>query len=167
MPTHTEQHVFPHNPERMFDLVADVERYPEFLPLWQEAAVTSRKGNVYYTDQVVLMGLMRQRFRSKTVLQRLARIDVISVKGPFRRFTIRWDFKPMPNESCSVDCSLVCEADSFFLEGIIGAVLASVARDIVMAFDKRADEVYGNDVQSDSAECPLTDGILCERDAAA
>lgn len=143
MPIHSAQRVLQYTPEQVFDLVADVESYPAFLPFWQEATVSDRKGNVYYTDQVLLIGPAAQSVRSETVLSRPKRIDVRALKGPFRDFAIRWSFKPMPDERCRVDCSLAVNSESLLLQSLLGVVVAPAAHDIVTAFEKRARDVYG------------------------
>ncbi len=66
--SHKVSRVLPYEREQVFDLVADVERYPDFLPWWVAVRVSQRDGEVYYTDQVVRFGLIRERFSSKPVL---------------------------------------------------------------------------------------------------
>lgn len=143
MAAHKEQRLLPYSPELIFDLVADVESYPAFLPLWKQAKVSYRQGNVYSTDQVIQIGPARKRFRSKTVLQRPKRIDITSSDRLFRHFAIRWIFEPTPDGACRVDFVLTCEARSRLLQGVFDVVLLDAAQSIVSAFEKRARELYG------------------------
>lgn len=77
---------------RVFDLVADVEGYPEFLPLWRDAEVYRRDGDIYYTEQEVGLGRISERFRTRTHLVRPLHIKVTSEDDRFDEFFIRWDF---------------------------------------------------------------------------
>jgi hypothetical protein len=77
----------PYSPKQLFDLAADVERYPDFVPWWVAARVWKREGNVYYTDRVIGFAMVRKRFRSKTILHRPERIDVTSTDGPVTALT--------------------------------------------------------------------------------
>ncbi|MGC1955461.1 MAG: type II toxin-antitoxin system RatA family toxin [Gammaproteobacteria bacterium] len=142
--TYSDRRVMPYRAEQVFDLVADVERYPEFLPMWEEATIVERGRNFYHTDQVVRVGLLRTRFRSKTVLSRPRHIEVISCEGLFRRFSIGWHFAKIPGgKSCQVDCHLVWEVRSPLLHNILQLILVEAGQSIVTAFEQRADELYG------------------------
>ncbi len=88
MPSHKVSCALHHEPEQLFDLAADVERYPNFLPWWVAACIRERDRDVYYTDQVVGFGIGRASFSSKTVLRRPERIDVTSTDRPFRHFNL-------------------------------------------------------------------------------
>ncbi len=137
MPTHAEKRMLPYSREQMFNLVADVERYPEFLPLWSNVRVFRRRGNIYYTDQEVGLGPIRQRFHTRTALMRPERIEVSSTDSNFRAFHIDWDFADAP-EGCRVDIALRWEVRSWLLQRAIDMVLAETARNMVDAFERRA-----------------------------
>lgn len=138
----------PYDAERLFDLAADVERYPEFLRWWIAARIWQRETNVYYTDQVLGLGPLRIRFGSKTILRRPERIDVTSDEPPFQRFRLTWIFEPQPDLRCRV--SLVAEIDfrSRLLERMVGQILAASLADIIRAFEARARQLYGSTEQS-------------------
>ncbi len=76
MPTHAEKRFLPYTPEQMFDLVVDIERYPEFLPWCTGARIRSREGNVIHADLVIGYKMFRERFSSKVLLDRPRRVDV-------------------------------------------------------------------------------------------
>jgi coenzyme Q-binding protein COQ10 len=136
--------VMPYRAEQIFDLVADVERYPEFLPTWEEATIIDRCGHVYHTDQVVRVGLLRTRFRSKTVLKRPRHIEVTSSEGLFRRFSIGWHFTRIAGgKECRVSIDLVWEVHSPLLHTILELMLVEAGQSIVTAFERRAHEIYG------------------------
>ncbi len=94
MPTHAEKRVLPHTPERLFELVADVDRYDEFLPWCRAARVTKREGNVIHADLVIGFKMFREKFSSKVTLSRPDRIDVEYSHGPFKYLNNHWKFIP-------------------------------------------------------------------------
>ena len=126
--------------EMLFDLVADVERYPEFLPLWSTARIRARKGNVYYTEQEIGLGPIRERFRTRTALERPRTIEVKSTDGLFRKFLIRWQFEEEGTD-CLVSISLTWEVRSRLLQRAIDSLLPMTARSMVAAFEQRAQDV--------------------------
>jgi coenzyme Q-binding protein COQ10 len=141
---YSERRILPYRAEQMFDLVADVERYPEFLPMWEKARVIDRARHVYHTDQVVRVGVLRTRFRSKTVMSRPRHIEVTSSEGLFRRFSIAWRFAQIPGgKGCQVDCDLLWQVRSPLLQNILQLILAEAGQSIVTAFEQRAHELYG------------------------
>lgn len=149
--TYSQRRVMLYRAEQIFDLVADVERYPEFLPMWEEAKIVKRGRNVYHTDQVVRVGLLRTQFRSKTALRRPRHIEVTSCDGFFRRFSIGWHFAQAPGgEGCEVVCDLVWEVHSSMLQSILQLALAEAGRSIITAFERRAQALYGEPVTAAS-----------------
>lgn len=149
MPVHRESRVLPYRRDQFFDLVADVESYPAFLPLWRSARIYRRNGDVYYTEQEVGMGpLMSQRFRSRTKLDRPTDIVVTSDAGVFKHLRIGWHFESTPEDGCRVDFEMSCEASSPMMRQFIDFMLLETARSMVEAFEKRARETYGRDAQS-------------------
>jgi coenzyme Q-binding protein COQ10 len=123
----------------VFDLVADVERYPEFLSLWRSARVYHREANTYLTEQEIGLGPIRERFRTRTVLNRSARIDVTSDDALFRTFEIYWEFAPV-RSGCRAVVGLQWEMRSRPLQKAIELLLPSVARSMVDAFRARAEQ---------------------------
>jgi coenzyme Q-binding protein COQ10 len=142
MPSHEAHCDFAYMPEQLFDLAADVECYPEFLPWWIAARVRRREGNTYYTDQVVGFGAIRQRFASKTVLQRPERIDVTSSDWKFRRFHLTWLFDPLPDKGCRATLAVDLKLRSNLAQDLFrGAIIATVGS-IMSAFEARAHRQY-------------------------
>ncbi len=138
MSTHSEQRIIACSPERFFDIVADVESYPDFLPFWRDAKVYRRAGHVYYTRQEIGIGPVRESFRSKTVLQPPSQIDIVSSEQIFREFAIHWEFRPAVDGGCQVRFELSIEARAGLLRKIMNAMLTDVARGMVSAFERRA-----------------------------
>lgn len=143
MPSYAEQRRLAYTPEQLFDLAADVERYPEFLPWWIAARIGNRGLEAYHTEQVIGFRWIRVRFASRTVLHRPERIDVTSEEGPFRRFEIHWSFQPAPEGGCHVGFRLDVEPRSKLVYNLLSLLLGDAARRVVTSFEKRARQLYG------------------------
>jgi coenzyme Q-binding protein COQ10 len=118
-------------------MVADVERYPDFLPLWREARIYERWTNVYWTEQTVGLGPVRESFRTKTTLQKPLRIEIVSTDDLFTNFFISWDFHPV-GRGCRASIALTWEMRSQKMQRAIDLLLSHAARSMVVAFEKRA-----------------------------
>jgi coenzyme Q-binding protein COQ10 len=132
----------PYSPEQLFDLAADVERYPEFLRWWMAARVRKREAEVYYTDQVLGLGPIRVEFESRTVLCRPERIDVTSNEPPFRKFKLSWLFDSHPGGRCRVTLIAELEFRSHLLERLVDKAAAAGMNDIIDSFVARAQRLY-------------------------
>ena len=142
MPTHAEKRVLPYAPEQLYGLVADVERYPEFLPWCRAARVTRREENVVYADLIIGFKVFRERFTSKVTLDPPAAIGVQYVKGPMRHLNNQWRFEPHP-EGCLIDFYVEFEFRSALLQRVIGVLFNEAVRRMVSAFEARARALYG------------------------
>ena len=138
-----------HSASEMFALVADVEKYPEFVPLCQSLRVKSRtaKGeglDVVIADMTVAYKLIRETFTSRVTLDRPnLTIFVEYLSGPFSRMHNRWLFTPQGEGACDVEFHLDYEFKSRMLTMLMGAMFDTAFRRFAAAFEKRADEVYG------------------------
>jgi coenzyme Q-binding protein COQ10 len=133
----------------LFDLAADVERYPTYLRWWISAQVRQREANAYCTDQILGLGPIRIKFASKTNLHRPRRIDVTSDQSPFRQFRLSWVFAPESAAGCRVSLAVELEFNSGLLEKVVEQALPAAIADILTAFEARAHRLYG------SAEQPI------------
>lgn len=143
MSTHSGRCRLPYTSEQLFDLVADVERYPEFLPGWVAARVRKREGSVYYADQVVGFAMFRHRFRSKTILCRPDRIDVTSTDGPIRDLHLVWLFEPLADQGCEVSLSVELDLHSRLIQNRTARIIRRAVASIMSAFEARAHRLYG------------------------
>ncbi|KQT48698.1 cyclase [Aureimonas sp. Leaf454] len=139
-----------HAPDQMFDLVADVEKYPEFLPLCQRLEVRSsreRDGKtLLVADMTVAYKMVRETFTSQVLLNREARqIDVKYVDGPFRYLDNRWTFEPRGDGGCEVGFDIDYEFKSRTLGLLMGSMFDYAFRRFATAFETRADAIYGPD----------------------
>ena len=145
MPTHAEKRRLPHSPEQMFDLVSDVEKYPEFLPWCVATRIRSRdeNGETITADMVIGYKMFRERFTSKVVLDRPGMcIDVAYSEGPFRYLNNHWLFLE-DGDGTIVDFYVDFEFRSKLLQKLIGVVFNEAVKIMVHAFEKRALKIYG------------------------
>ena len=142
MPTHAEKRVLPYTPTQMYELVADVERYPEFLPWCLAARVRKHEGNLMVADLVIGFRMVKERFTSHVTLKRPTCIDVEYTHGPLRHLNNHWLFQPHP-EGCLIDFYIDFEFRSKVLQKLIGALFNEAVQRMVRAFDARAHELYG------------------------
>jgi coenzyme Q-binding protein COQ10 len=133
----------------MFDLVADVERYPEFVPLCQALRVRTRTPagegrETLVADMTVAYKLMRETFTSRVTLDRPAlTITVEYLNGPFSHMENRWNFAPVSEQACEVVFFISYEFRSRMLGLLMGAMFDAAFRRFSEAFERRADVVYG------------------------
>ncbi len=143
MPTRNADGVLSYSPEQLFDLVADVERYPEFVPGWVAARVERLDEETYATDQMVRFRALRRRFSSRTVLSRPERIDIHCQDKAFRRFDIHWSFDRLDGEGCRVRVSMDYEFRSRALQKLLGELPGTMTESMIGAFAQRASQLYG------------------------
>jgi coenzyme Q-binding protein COQ10 len=143
MPTHAERRLLPYTAEQLFDLVADVERYPEFLPWCIGARIRERRANVIVADLLIGFKMVRERFTSRVVLDRPRRIDVSYSEGPFRYLNNHWIFAPQPEGGCVIDFYVDFEFRSRMLQKIIEVLFNEAVKRMVGAFEARARQLYG------------------------
>jgi coenzyme Q-binding protein COQ10 len=142
MPTHAEKKILRYTPEQMFDLVADVRRYPEFLPWCVGARILSRDEQVLVADLTIGFKMFRETFRSRVGLDRPGHIHVTYETGPFRYLNNHWRFSAVP-QGCEVDFFVDFEFRSRILQMAIGVVFNEAVRLMVRAFERRAMALYG------------------------
>ncbi|AHJ62989.1 type II toxin-antitoxin system RatA family toxin [Granulibacter bethesdensis] len=142
MPKHAERKSVPYQAAQMFDLVADVGRYPEFLPWCVGARVRSRTETLMIADLTIGFGPFRETFTSRVGLHGPERIDVRYENGPFRYLNNRWTFIPHAN-GCTIDFFVDFEFRNRLLQAAIGTVFTETVRRMVNAFLKRAENLYG------------------------
>lgn len=130
-------------PEQIFALVADVERYPEFVPYWQAVRIRNRREAGYHTDQVVRLGPVRHTFSTDTHLRTPEEICVLSQDPPFRKLSLQWKFNLAEDGGCRISLNVEFELRSLALRAL-GALLSrdSINR-MIDAFETRAGTVYG------------------------
>jgi coenzyme Q-binding protein COQ10 len=153
MPTFSSKRRVQHRADQMFDLVADVERYPEFVPLCQSLKIRQRTPKpdgteIVIADMTVSFRLVRESFTSEVTLDRPnLKIGVRYLRGPFSNLENRWMFEPKGDDkqadSCDVSFFITYEFKSRVLAALMGAMFDATFSRFSAAFEKRADTVYG------------------------
>ncbi|MCL6281997.1 type II toxin-antitoxin system RatA family toxin [Ruegeria sp. 2012CJ41-6] len=148
MPKHSETRRLPYSAQQMYDLVADVGKYPEFLP-WCAAARVRRtyddgRARVMEADLVVSFQVFREKFGSRVTLYDADhRIDTEYLDGPFKYMKSNWGFADVPDGGCDVSFHVKFEFRNIMLQTVIGMVFNEAMHQIVRAFEERAKVLYG------------------------
>jgi coenzyme Q-binding protein COQ10 len=149
MPQFTTRRSVRHSADDMFDLVADVEKYPQFVPLCQSLRVRKRTPaevgiEILIADMTIAYKLIRETFTSKVTLDRpRLQILVQYLDGPFKRMENRWSFVATGEKRCDVEFAIDYEFKSRMLGMVMGAMFETAFRKFSSAFEVRADQVYG------------------------
>jgi coenzyme Q-binding protein COQ10 len=159
MPTHAERRAVPYTPQQIFELVADVERYPEFLPWCAAARIRKREGaDAFVADLVIGYKMFREHFTSRVGLHRPYRIDVTYSQGPFRYLNNHWLFEPADGGGCVIDFYVDFEFHSRALQKVIQKLFNEAVQRMVNAFEKRAHTLY----QSVDGRSGASPGVTAE-----
>jgi coenzyme Q-binding protein COQ10 len=142
MPTHAEKKILRQTPEQIFQIVADVHRYPEFLPWCVGARILSRDEGRLKADLTIGFKMFRETFRSEVTLERPEKIEVKYLNGPFRYLNNTWRLTAVPGGT-EVDFFVDFEFRSKLLQAVIGTVFNEAVRMMVRAFERRAMALYG------------------------
>jgi coenzyme Q-binding protein COQ10 len=148
MPRFTSKRRVPHRASEMFDLVADVERYPEFVPFCQALKIRKRTPGpdgteIVVSDMTVSFKLVKETFTSEVTLDRAnLKIGVRYLRGPFSNMETRWTFEAKGEDACDVGFFTVYEFKSRMLAMLMGAMFDAAFSRFSAAFEKRADVVY-------------------------
>jgi coenzyme Q-binding protein COQ10 len=149
MPRFSNKRRVQHRADQMFDLVADVERYPEFVPLCSALKVRRRNPQADGTeliaaDMTVSFKLVKETFTSEVMLDRKnLRIIVRYLQGPFSSLQNRWTFEPKGDDACDVGFFIAYEFKSRVLASLMGSMFDAAFARFSAAFEKRADMIYG------------------------
>jgi coenzyme Q-binding protein COQ10 len=149
MPSFSNKRRVLHSAAEMFDLVADVERYPEFVPLCQSLKVRQRTPKpdgteIVVADMTVSFNLVREGFTSEVTLDRPnLKITVRYLRGPFSNLENRWTFEPKGEEASDVGFFIAYEFKSRMLAILMGSMFDAAFARFSVAFEKRADVIYG------------------------
>lgn len=146
MPSYSVERYLPHIPKQLFDLVADVERYPEFVPWWIAATIWDRHENVYDTRQTLGLQFLRHEFLSKTTLNRPEHIHIGSVDRPFKTFNMNWHFTPIPEGGTLVHLRVDFEFRTTRYALLSGLISGEGIRRLIDAFESRALQLFNNTV---------------------
>ena len=129
--------------QAMYDLVSDVESYPEFLPWCEEARILKKENEKVEAALVVSKGRVRQAFSTRNRMHYGSSIEMDLLEGPFSRLTGVWRFKPLGPEGCKVSLEMDFEVSSKLLKATLSPMFGQVMNTMVDAFSQRAEQMYG------------------------
>lgn len=143
MPRHSETRHLPYTPEQLFDLVADVERYNEFLPWVVAVRVRSATEQEIIADLVVGFSAFKERFTSRVTLDKPGRIHVDYIEGPLKYLRNEWRFDPAPDGGTNLFFSVDFAFRSRIFQALAGEMFDRALRRMTDAFERRAAALYG------------------------
>ena len=142
MPTHAERRAMPYTPEQMFNLVAAVDLYPQFLPWCLASRITKREGNVFYADLVIGYKMVREKFGSRVTALKPDHIHVEYLSGPMKHLSNHWRFLPQADGTCIIDFYVDFEFRNPVLQKLISVFFEEAVQRMVGAFESRAEDLY-------------------------
>ena len=144
MTKHSEKRKVPYSPLKMFDLVADIEKYPEFLPWCVASRVISNDKNILIADLMIGFQVFKEKFRSRVNLDKKnMKIYVSYEDGPFKFLTNIWEFKEYKNH-CEINFYLDFEFKNIFFQSLMERLFSDAVTRMVAAFEKRAAHLYSD-----------------------
>lgn len=148
MPRHHERRIVPYTDEQMYALVADVARYPEFLPWCVSAKLGAREEmegrTIQMADLTVAFAHIRETYTSKVTMDtELGRIAAQHIKGPFKHLDTLWTFAAKGDSACTIDCTVDYAFQSRSLEAVMSLVFGTAVSKMAQAFETRARNLYG------------------------
>ena len=144
MPRHSEKRRLPYSPDQLFELVADVKRYQEFLPWVIATRVKSDTETELVADMLVGFKHLREKFTSRVEKDRPERIEVFYLDGPMKDLDNRWLFRQLPGGDCEVDFTVDFTFRNAVFEALAGQYFDRAFRKMVAAFETRAHQLYGS-----------------------
>ena len=147
MPRLEKLHSVKHSAKNMYDLVCDVEKYPEFVPLCKSLRIQKRRSkgakSVLIADMTMAYQMLSETFTTQVIMnQETLAIDVKYIDGPFKHLDNEWRFQPTSDSGCDIGFMIDYELRSRALSIAAGAVFDMAFGRFVTAFEKRADEIY-------------------------
>ena len=143
MGTRLHTHFLPYHPEQLYDLVADVEKYPEFLPWCAAVRILSKSETEIIADLSVGYKFFRETFRSRVHLTPKTRIEVEYISGPFHYLNNHWVFKEGPESGTNVDFFIDFQFRNNLFQSATKAVFEGAFNQMLSSFEKRAQQLYG------------------------
>ena len=131
--------------KQMFALVNDIKSYPEFLPWCTDTKILENKGDSLIASVSISMGKIKQSFTTENSIQADTSINMILVKGPFKKLHGHWQFHEDVNDGCSVSLDMHFEFKNKIMKHAFGAAFKKITDSMVEAFVERAQVVYGTE----------------------
>lgn len=144
VPRFSEKKILPYSQQQMFDLVANVGKYPEFLPWCISARIYNRRDDRFDADVIIGFKMFREKFTSRVTTKPFHSVDVDYIAGPMKRLYNHWRFVEQSDGGCLIDFEVDFVFNNRVLEQAIGKVFTEACQRMVGAFEKRAHDLYGD-----------------------
>lgn len=144
MPKHAEKRILPYTPQQLFDLVADVGRYPDFLPWCKAVRIVHQDKKSLTADLVIGYKIFSEKFRSEVSLNRPNSIEVNYLSGPLSHLSNRWEFSAKGKKACELSFEVDFDFRSSLLGGVMEMFFDKALMKMVAAFESRALHLYGD-----------------------
>lgn len=141
MPKFVEDRIFPYSAKQMYDLVADVGNYPEFLPWCIGTRLYNQKENNFYADLIIGFKMFRERFTSHVILSE-NQIDIDYIKGPLSHLHNLWQFKDLDEGGSALHFEVDFEFKNKLFQKLVGGLFTEAVHKMVMSFEIRAQKLY-------------------------
>ncbi|MBL0942356.1 MAG: type II toxin-antitoxin system RatA family toxin [Alphaproteobacteria bacterium] len=142
MPRHAEKRIVPYTAQQMFELVADIEKYPTFLPWCLAARIHTRQDDEILADLIIGYKIFKESFTSRVALEKFSCIEVTYQNGPLKYLNNCWKFKELEGHCCEIDFYVDFSFKSSFFESAITMFFSQAAHVMIKAFEERACKLY-------------------------
>lgn len=142
MPAHTEKRILPYSPDQLFDLVAGVDKYPQFLPWCTASRITRREGDVFYAELIIGYKMLREKFVSRVTTEKPHHIHVEYITGPMKHLSNHWHFHDNGDGSTTIDFFVDFDFKNPVLRKLIEVFFNEAIKRMVQAFEERAKSIY-------------------------
>ncbi len=143
MPSHSEQRILPYTAEQLFDVVMDIEKYPEFLPWCIGARINSRTVEELDADVIIGYKIFREKFSSRVHYKTNKEIEVEYLRGPMRHLHNKWIFTPRKGRGCQVDFYVDFSLKTKLMESLVDQFFQTALVRMIDAFEKRVKDLHG------------------------
>ena len=130
--------------KQMFDLIIDVEKYPEFLPWCKSTNIYDKDTNIFYSDMEIGFNLIKEKFTSKVTTLHSKKIHSEAISGPFNKMNNIWEIENISHNKCRITLDIEFDFKSFLLRNLMGKLFEVSAVKMIDAFENRANYLYKN-----------------------
>ena len=130
--------------KQMFDLIIDVEKYPEFLPWCKSTNIYDKDTNIFYSDMEIGFNLIKEKFTSRVTTLSTKRIHSEAISGPFNKMNNTWEIENISHNKCKITLNIEFDFKSFLLRNLMGKLFEVSAIKMIDAFENRANYLYKN-----------------------
>ena len=130
--------------KQMFDLIIDVEKYPEFLPWCKSTNIYDKDSNIFYSDMEIGFNFIKEKFTSKVTTLYSKKIHSEAISGPFNKMNNIWEIENISHNKCRITLNIEFDFKSFLLRNLMGKLFEVSAIKMIDAFENRANYLYKN-----------------------